>query len=59
MDQLIQALTQASLWIQLPLVLLVVLPIAGVVAVVLLRIIDAVGVGFSAAFRGRAEKEVR
>ncbi|MHA2789505.1 hypothetical protein ACXZ66_10215 [Corynebacterium sp. S7] len=59
MDQLIQALTQASIWIQLPLVLLVVLPIAGVVAVVLLRIIDAVGVGLSTTFRRQAEKEVR
>lgn len=54
MDQVYQWLTQASLWLQLPLILVVVLPIATVVAVVLLRIIDALGV----AFRGRGEKEV-
>ncbi|WIM67104.1 hypothetical protein QP027_08200 [Corynebacterium breve] len=46
MGELLVDLTQASIWIQLPVMLLVIMPLAGVGAVLLLSAIDRLGALF-------------
>ncbi|SES29235.1 hypothetical protein [Corynebacterium cystitidis] len=40
MDQVVPWLTQASLWVQVPVLLAVLMPLAGIGAVVLIRGVD-------------------
>ncbi|STC68578.1 hypothetical protein [Corynebacterium pilosum] len=43
MDQLVVGLTQASLWVQVPVLLLVLIPLAVLGAIVLTRAVDWLG----------------